>query len=332
MNLPGTTSNARTISVEGMKPDEKPVSSSGNPLPALYSRPWFFSLLPAADIRRTEVSLNTVQRRFAGFIRFIVTSALTKKGAESVVKSSETLLEAAKTSKANDIQGNVAVHADINHADSDGMSAIMHAAKNGNLGLIRTLVTAGSKINAVNNQGKTALMLAAKNGHVDVFDHLLDWGADITKREGKGLTALALAACLGKTALLQSFIRAGVAIGEPMSNGSTPLMFAAEAGHNEFVHALIENGADINQGNIKNRRTALMYAAAQGRTDVVELLLANKANVDARDKHDRGAEIPPRLISSQARPALSLSANRRSCKAPRGNQLCATGALPVMTP
>lgn len=249
--------------------------------PTLSSRPWFFSLLPAADIRRTEVSLNIFQRRLAKLIRYVGRLTPSSKDAAAVARAGRNLLAAAEQGNVDSVQEHIASNADINHAE-EGMTALMHAAKHGHLDIIKVLITAGCSINQNGKDGKDALMLAAENGHAQVVDFLIRWGADVTRTESRGLTALTLAAYNGKTGVLQPFIDAGVAIDEPMKNGSTPLMFAAEAGHVEFVNALIDNGAEIDKENTKTKFRALVYAAKQGKIEVVKFLLEKGASVDAK--------------------------------------------------
>lgn len=141
-----------------------------------------FSLLPAADSRCTEVSLNTVQGRLAGFIHLIHRSALSEKGAEAGFEASRNLLAAAIQNNAHDVITNVALHADINYAEHDGMNAIMHAAINGNLGMMKALIATDAGVNAANKHGKTALILAAKKDMQPLLT-TLSAGAWISRRQ-----------------------------------------------------------------------------------------------------------------------------------------------------
>jgi len=195
--------------------------------PALSYRPWFFSLLPLADVRRTEISLNTAQRRVTGFIRFITGCLVSDKDVKTAVVPSEELLTAAKEGTVEAVKKHISSSADIHRVDQQGMNATMYAAERGDLDIIKALVVAGSRINAANEQGKTALMMAVLSGHADVVEYLIRWGADVAKTDSKGLTAL---------------------------------MFAADKGNEELIELLLEHGASINQADDKDR-TALTWAA-----------------------------------------------------------------------
>ena len=263
-------------------PNSVPRLSRDQQAPALSSRPWFFSLLPSADVKRTEISLNAAQRRVTGFIRFITDRSLPAKDVKTAADASQEHLAAAKASTVEEVKKRISSSSDINRVDDRGMSATMYAAQRGDIDMLKALVTAGSNINLVNGEGQDALILAVKNGHADIIEYLLSQGADLTRPDKTGCTAFVLAARAGKTAVIQSFINAGVDIDAPADNGCTPLMCAAENGHVEFVKQLIANGADANKINMKHKMTAMMYAAQKGLTEVVKLLLLNKVNLDIK--------------------------------------------------
>lgn len=178
----------KTSPISAANPNQGPDLSSGPRAPTLSSRPWFFSLLPVADLRRTEASLNAFQRRFAGVIRFITGRPLFAKDARTAVNASQELLKAAKEGTAEEVEKHIASFADINGVDAQGMSAIMYAAERGDLGMVKALVAAGSRVNRGNKKGEDALMLAAKNGRADVVEYLITWGADFTRTDNTGYT------------------------------------------------------------------------------------------------------------------------------------------------
>jgi len=72
----------------------------------------------------------------------------------------------------------------------------------------------------------------------------------------------------------------------------TPLIFAAQGGHVEIAGYLIDQGADLNQGNVRNE-TPLLYGVYFGHFEVVELLL------------DRGAD--PNILSSDGDSPLDMA-------------------------
>jgi ankyrin repeat protein len=260
--------------------------------PALSSRPWFLSLLPSADVERTEISLNAAQRRVTGFIQFVTGRPLSAKDVKTTAAdASQEHPAAAKASTVEEVKNRISSSADINRVDDRGMSATMYAAERGDIDTLKALVTAGSNINLVNGEGEDALLLAAKNGRAGIIEYLLARGADITRVDTAGCTAFVLSARAGKTAVIQSFIDAGVDIDAPAVNGCTPLMFAAEGGHVEFLEQLIANGANANKINMQHQMTAMMYAAQKGLTEVVKLFLEHGANADEESTTGQNALI-----------------------------------------
>src|SRR5271168_2714246 len=52
---------------------------------------------------------------------------------------------------------------DVNSADSDGTSALMHAVIESDPAMVKLLIEAGASVNAANSAGSTALMYAVPN-------------------------------------------------------------------------------------------------------------------------------------------------------------------------
>lgn len=261
-----------------------PAFSGGMPPPALSSRPWFFLLLPAADVRRTEAALHSVQRRLDGFIRFVTGLPHVARNASSAASGNHELLTGAAAGDLASVQQQISLHADINHVGEHGMNAIMNAAANGRLDMIKALVAAGANLDASNSDSETALMLAAKNGHAEVVGYLIKWGADATKADRKGLTALVFALRSGHNGAVQSFNNAGFGIDAPGKDGITPLMSAALSGEVDSVRALIKHGANAKALSTTGSN-ALMMAAQNGHADIVKRFLEEGVAVKMTDNH-----------------------------------------------
>ncbi len=79
--------------------------------------------------------------------------------------------------------------ADVNPADNDGNTALIHGAKadHGNSEMAQLLLDHGANVNAANKEGNTALMCAIDKSHSEIVDVLLKGGAnpDIENKAGK---------------------------------------------------------------------------------------------------------------------------------------------------
>jgi hypothetical protein len=86
--------------------------------------------------------------------------------------------------------------ANIAHADSAGMTALLFASINGRLSTVTYLLKHGARITEKDNGGMTALLLAAEDDGLEVMQYLLssEGGASITETDNEGYTALLIAA------------------------------------------------------------------------------------------------------------------------------------------
>lgn len=149
-------------------------------------------------------------------------------------------------------------NADVNHSNTNKVTALMFAAREGHDEVVRTLLELNADPNLQEGQYKsTALMSAAKGGHDEVVNTLLDLKANPD---------------------LQT------------QDKSTALMFAAKEGHENVVKTLLRGTVDPNLKN-NDGKTALMFAASKGSTQIVIALLDAKADPNLRDNKSRDAWI-----------------------------------------
>ena len=177
---------------------------------------------------------------------------------------------------------------------SSSSDPIVEAVKEGDVATVRQLIESGADINVAESDGMTPLHWAAGRGYVEVTRLLLEAGADVAVGTRIGTyTPLHLAVREGHTAVSKLLIEAGADITAATTNsGVTPLhLAAAAAGGEDIVAALIGAGADVNAKESVAGQTPLMFAASYGRTESVKRLLAAGADaavttrvVDALDQ------------------------------------------------
>lgn len=142
-------------------------------------------------------------------------------------------------------------NADVNYADSYGVTPVMAAAENNPFPeVIEILADAGADINASDNGGETALMYAAaSNPNPEIISALAGKGAQVNARNKTRRTPLMYAARKNNADVVKALIDAGA---EELAdaNGWTPLFWAArytqypeviaillDAGHNPKAHS-----------------------------------------------------------------------------------------------
>lgn len=83
--------------------------------------------------------------------------------------------------------------ADLNAADANGMTALMHAVDMKNIELVKLLLGGKASLNAQDKYGQTALMLAAGRNFLGAVKQLIAAGADLTLVSKSRLTAYGFA-------------------------------------------------------------------------------------------------------------------------------------------
>ena len=92
--------------------------------------------------------------------------------------------------------------ADVNTADSEGTTALMHAAIESGVKMMKLLIDSGANVNAKNALDSTALMYAAT--YLAKTRLLLDAGADAKVKGKRGATPMSVAATtFGSTPILK---------------------------------------------------------------------------------------------------------------------------------
>lgn len=196
------------------------------------------------------------------------------------------LADAAERSSSAVVRSLLKQHAEVNAAQTDGMTALHWAVRRDELEMVKQLVAAKAHVGATNRYGVTPLALACQNGNGAMVEYLLAHGADANTTARGGETVLMTAARTGRLGAVQALIRHGAHVNARERRGQTALMWASAEGHTEVVQRLIESGADFRLSLPDSGFNAFFFAAREGRIGVVRTLL--KAGADVRQTMEPG--------------------------------------------
>ncbi len=171
----------------------------------------------------------------------------------------------------------IALNADVNAADSSGMTPIMLAAWRPYKEVVDVLLDAGADLPVNNPKGERLLADAASHGLERLFSRLVEKGASLTILNGDGGTLLHSAAAGGSLASVESLVNRGFDVDKRDSFDWVPLHLAAEQGHTDVVLFLLQKGADINARN-RLGQTAYNIAAEREDPALMDLLASRKAD------------------------------------------------------
>lgn len=171
-------------------------------------------------------------------------------------------------------------------------SAVADAVMRGDAASVRLLLKQGADVNAAQTDGMTALHWAASRGDADVASMLLAAGArvDVLTRNGN-YTPLHLAARSGRAPVVKALLAAGADVkAVTTTGGASALHFAAADGDSATVVALLEKGAPVDMREGAWSQTPLMWASSYNRVRAIKVLLSRGANIEATSKiEDIGA-------------------------------------------
>jgi ankyrin repeat protein len=189
-------------------------------------------------------------------------------------RGSTPLMHAALLADAQMVRLLVERGADVNAANSQGLTALMLAA--GDADKVRLLLAKGAKADARSLVGRTPLLIAATYANnIDVVRQLVQGGASITSQDVLRETVLTSASKRGDAQLVQMLIEAGADV---YAGGRPPLAWAAEEGNAATIACLLEHGAGKNRDNLN---AALVVATMRGPVDPVRVLLEHGADPNA---------------------------------------------------
>lgn len=202
-------------------------------------------------------------------------------------------------------------------------SPVADAAQAGSVEQVRALLQQGADVNAAQSDGLTALHWAAMNNNSEIVGLLLYAGATVRPltRVG-GYTPLHLAARQGHAEVTGALIEAGANANEWTTTGVTAMHFAALANSAATIRALAAAGGDLNAADSYQDRTPLIFAAGRNATEAVSTLLELGANTSLQtalkdytarseaDGDDRARRSRIRAAEAGDEPVLNDNADR----------------------
>jgi ankyrin repeat protein len=216
------------------------------------------------------------------------------------------LLIAIRNGEYSQVQKLLRAGADVNTADIDGTTALMHSVIESDVKMMTLLIERGANVNAKNALDSTALMYAATN--LAKTRLLLDAGADVKAKGKLGATPMNVAVtAFGSTPVLRLLTAKGaepedrlmaavaqkgdleaiqflLSIGVPAGDATGTTLSAAVAGRCETcVRLLVEKGAPA-KGLRPNGAGVLNDTAKRAMPELSQFLLDHGASPESRDR------------------------------------------------
>lgn len=201
----------------------------------------------------------------------------------------------------------LALKADVNATDVDGVSALCLAKLAFHSEVTKVLERAGGKV--LNESGillPNALLTAASEGNLGRVKQLIQKGVDVNEQSAGDRNPLCSALLnleydLGQTNRYAAVARLLIENGANLNKNedlytrqAPPLVMAAKAGHLDLVKLLLEKGSLLN-GRDDMGRTALMQAAEGGHLEVVRFVVSMGANPALKDAQGHTASALARI-------------------------------------
>ncbi|CAM4758600.1 unnamed protein product [Rotaria magnacalcarata] len=220
-----------------------------------------------------------------------------KRAEENKIAGSTPLIGATKYNHPECVKRLLANHANPNHQNQSGISALMLAAEQGFFECVKLLVQAGADLElapsgplalTMNLCGQTPLFCAAKEGRTDIVKYLLDRGANPRVQNHYGVSALWIPAQKGMLDVVELLLNAGAETHvAPFGNladelnitGWTPLYAAMKSRKFDVVKLLLKRGADPNAVT-KLGSTPFLLASEICDLDIIEACVEAGADLD----------------------------------------------------
>lgn len=170
----------------------------------------------------------------------------------------------------------------INEADSNGATPLMHAIWGSKSDLAKYLIQSGADIKVENKQGYNAFIYAVNYGDFEIIKLLLAKGANINSKDNWENTALMHTILSGRSDVAKYLIESGADIKAKNKKGYDALIHAVDYENYEIIKLLLDKGADVNSKD--NRNITPILHASLSKNDKIVLLLAKRgADLSVKD-------------------------------------------------
>ena len=188
------------------------------------------------------------------------------------------LMHAIKESLTNDdveiVQILLKNGANVQHQNNDGLTPLMKTAGllNGDAAsIIENLLDQGAELDTADKQGRTALMHALNEASTQTRKVLIESGASLEAKNDLGDTALILAAGYSEPSAVEFLLEHGADIEARDTFGFTPLLKAARCGMGDTIETLLKHGANITATDNEGK-AAIDHAALRKRGNIIQFL------------------------------------------------------------
>ncbi|XP_041033592.1 protein phosphatase 1 regulatory subunit 12C-like [Carcharodon carcharias] len=186
-------------------------------------------------------------------------------------------LAACASGDAKDAEEMLRGGADVNCANTDGISALHQACIDENLEMVEFLLAHNANVDRPDNEGWTPLHVAASCGYSEIVECLISHGANIAAVNSDGQLPIDLAEEDYMETLLQDHInKQGIDV-ESARREEEELML-------QHARQWLNSGKIEEASHPKSGANALHVAAAKGYIEVMRLLLQAGFSVHAQDK------------------------------------------------
>ena len=164
---------------------------------------------------------------------------------------------------------------------------LIDAARASDFESVEGNVIAGSPVNTLSMSGHTALYAACANADEKTVDYLLAHGASPNAEQTGKDTPINVGAMAGNLHIVQALIDKGADLHAFSRDGQTPLHAAATGGNTEIVSLLLNKGLDPNARRKVDQATPICDAASSGKWDALDYLRTHGGDLNISGYHGR---------------------------------------------
>jgi uncharacterized protein len=185
---------------------------------------------------------------------------------------------------------------ELDHAKSDGKTALHEAALHGRVDAIEWLVSKGADLESLDDHQRTPLYFALASGDVTCIEAMMKAGARPNAQKPTAARVLDGFVHHGPDhdqamvdRIFDSMVRHGCDVNRPDSQGGTALQIAACLGKLSSIKALVRLGADLNTSCLQSTGTgsALHQVVVNNHEACLGFLLSSGSEVDVLDVYLR---------------------------------------------